>query len=118
MAPSGVRSPDDAPRPPGGGPGPGPAALAGGSPGGEEEAGAPQDGAGGGMSAKLGEAVRTIDKTLLTVTELVRQFPATAPDLRQVQDGLKAASTGLRAASRKVMGNPGQPEPPAPNIGG
>lgn len=70
------------------------------------------------MSAKLGEAVQTLQKTELTVTELARQFPAAAPSLRQAVDGLRAAGTGLRAALRQVMTNPGQPEPPAPNIGG
>lgn len=119
MAPPGLRSPDDAPRPPGAGsPGPGPATLAGGPPGGEEdEAGGP-GGGGGGMSGKLGEAVQQIMKTEVTVTEMARQFPAAAPALREAAEGLRTAGRGLRAALRQVMANPGQPEPPAPNIGG
>lgn len=70
------------------------------------------------MSGKLGEAVQQIMKTELTVTDLARQFPAAAPALRQAVDGLRAAGTGLRAALRQVITSPGQPEPPAPNIGG
>ena len=70
------------------------------------------------MSGKLGEAVQQIMKTELTVTDLARQFPAAAPALRQAVDGLRQAGTGLRAALRQVITSPGQPEPPAPNIGG
>lgn len=70
------------------------------------------------MAGKLGEAVQTLQKTELTVTELARQFPAAAPSLRQAAEGLRSAGTGLRAALRQVMTNPGQPEPQAPAIGG
>lgn len=70
------------------------------------------------MSAKLGEAVQQIMKTEMTVTDLARQFPAAAPALRTAAEGLRQAGTGLRAALRQVMTNPGQPEPPAPAIGG
>jgi transposase-like protein len=70
------------------------------------------------MSGKLGEAVQQIMKTEMAVTDLARQFPAAAPALRQAVDGLRQAGTGLRAALRQVMTQPGQPEPPAPNIGG
>lgn len=119
MSPGGVRSPDDAPSP--AGRGPSPSTLAGGGPGGGGEDASPSPGggeAGGGMSGKLGEAVQQIQKTELTVTELSRSFPAAAPALRQAVEGLRQAGTGLRAALRQVMVNPGQPEPPAPNIGG
>lgn len=70
------------------------------------------------MSGKLGEAVQVLMKTEATVKELVRQFPAAAPAFRTAIEGLRQAGTGLRAAFRQVSANPGQPEPPAPNIGG
>lgn len=118
MAPSGVRSPDDTPQPPGAGPGP--ATLAGAGPGGGGDDATPPAGGApdGGMGAKLGQAVQVIMKTELTVTDLARQFPAAAPSLRQAVDGLRQAGAGLRTALKQVMTNPGQPEPPAPNIGG
>lgn len=119
MAPSGVRSPDDTPST--AGRGPSPSTLAGGGPGGGGDDAAPPGGGepgGDGMSAKLGEAVQQLQKTELTMTEMSRQFPAAAPALRQVVDGLRQAGTGLRAALRQVMSNPGQPEPPSPAIGG
>ena len=118
MAPSGLRSPDDTPSPPQG-TAPGPATLAGigeGSPG---EPPTPEGGgAGGGMSAMLGSALQTVMKMELQMTQLARQFPAAAPSLDSAKEGLRQAVNGLRAATRQVMTSPGQPEPPAPNIGG
>lgn len=46
-----------------------------------------------------------------TMMDLAKQFPAAAPSLRN-------AATGLRAALRQIISNPGSPEPPAPAIGG
>lgn len=119
MAP-GLQSPSDTPAPPGG-TSPGPAQLAGmgGGGGAPGEAPTPEGGgAGGGMSAMLGQALQTIIKTELMMTQLARQFPAAAPSLNAAQEGLRAAIVGLRAATRQVMTSPGQPEPPAPAIGG
>ena len=120
--PSGLRSPDDTPRPPGG-TGPGPATLAGMAPGGEEggqgEPPTPQGGgAGGGMQGMLGTALQTIMKTEVMLTSMSRQFPAAAPSLLSAQEGIRQAVNGIRAALRQVLANPGQPEPPAPNLGG
>ena len=119
--PSGLRSPDDAPRPPGG-TAPGPAALAGMAPGGEggpEEAPTPEGGgAGGGMSGMLGTALQTVMKTEVMMTSMARQFPAAAPSLLSAQEGMRQAVNGIRAALRQIMTSPGQPEPPAPAIGG
>jgi hypothetical protein len=116
--PSGLNSPRDTNAGPGAGaPGPGPAQLAGGPGGPEPEE--PQTGQqGGGMSAKLGEAVQTLMKTETQITDLARQFPAAAPSFRQAVDGLRSAGVGLRAALRQVMTSPGAPEPPVPAIGG
>ena len=123
--PTGLRSPEDTPRPPGGAPGPGPAALAGGGPGGPGEEGAPPEaatpaggGPGGGMTAMLGQSVQQVMKTETMLTDMARQFPAAAPSFRRAVDGLRDASNALRAALRQLMTNPGQPEPPSPGIGG
>lgn len=120
--PTGLRSPDDTPNPPSGGAGPGPATLAGTVPGGEggpEEAPTPQGGgAGGGMQAMLGTALQTVMKTEVMLTPMARQFPAAAPSLLSAQEGVSQAVKGIRAALRQIMMSPGQPEPPAPNIGG
>jgi len=120
MAPSGLRSPDDTPSPPGG-TAPGPATLAG-MTGGEGSPGEPPTpeggGAGGGMTAMLGQALQTVMKMELQMTQLARQFPAAAPPLDSAREGLRQAVNGLRAATRQVMTSPGQPEPPAPTIGG
>lgn len=70
------------------------------------------------MSAQLGQAVQQIQQTELKMTELARQFPAAAASFRAASDGLRQAGTALRAALRQTMTNPGQPEPPAPAIGG
>ena len=119
--PTGLRSPDDTPRPPGG-TGPGPATLAGMAPGGEEgptEAATPQGGgAGGGMSGMLGTALQQVMKTEVMMTQMARQFPAAAPSLLSAQEGMRQAVNGIRAALRQILTSPGQPEPPAPNIGG
>ena len=120
--PTGLRSPDDTPRPPGG-TGPSPAQLAGAAPGGAE--GGPQEaptpeggGAGGGMQQMLGTALQTVMKTEAMLTPMARQFPAAAPSLLSAQEGIRQAINGIRAALRQIMMSPGQPEPPAPNIGG
>ena len=121
--PTGLRSPDDTPRPPGG-TGPGPATLAGMAPGGGEggpegEAATPEGGgAGGGMQKMLGTALQTVMKTEVMLTPMARQFPAAAPALLSAQEGMRQAVNGIRAALRQVLTNPGQPEPPPPNIGG
>lgn len=70
------------------------------------------------MSAMLGQAVQRVMQTELMLTDMARQFPAAAPSLRSAVDGLRQAGTALRAALRQIMTSPGQPEPPAPNIGG
>lgn len=118
-APTGLRSPDDTPNPPGG-TGPGPAALAGMAPGGGEpaEAATPQGGgAGGGMSGMLGQALQQVMKTEVQMAQMARQFPAAAPSLLAAQEGMRQAVNGIRAALRQILANPGQPEPPTPNIG-
>lgn len=119
--PTGLRSPDDTPSPPGG-TSPGPATLAGMAPGGgggPEEAATPQGGgAGGGMSGMLGTALQTVMKTEAMMTQMARQFPAAAPSLLSAQEGMRQAVNGIRAALRQILTSPGQPEPPAPNIGG
>src|SRR5215470_13904380 len=104
--PSGLRSPDDAPRPPGG-TAPGPATLAGMAPGGEGGPGEPPTpqggGAGGGMTAMLGTALQTVQKTELMMTQMARQFPAAAPSLLSAQQGIRQAVDGIRAALRQIM---------------
>ena len=120
MAPSGLRSPDDTPRSPAG-TGPGPAALAG-MAGAEERTGetpTPEGGGpGGGMTAMLGQGLQQVQQTEMMLGQMASQFPATAPALRRAQASLRDASEALRAALRTIMTNPGQPEPPAPAIGG
>lgn len=59
----------------------------------------------------LKQAVQIIRQTQSAVMDLARQFPAAASALRQVE-------TGLRAALRQIVANPGTPEPPSPAIGG
>ena len=66
----------------------------------------------------LGQAVQRIMQTELELADMARQFPAAAPSLRSAVDGLRQAGTALRAALRQIVTNPGQPEPPAPAIGG
>ena len=121
MAPSGLRSPDDAPRPPG--VGPGPSTLAGMTGGGAEgEPGAPPTpeggGAGGGMQAMLGKTLDTVQKMQIQLTQIARQFPAAGPSLTAAGNAIQEAVKPLQDALRQIMGNPGQPEPPAPAIGG
>jgi hypothetical protein len=70
------------------------------------------------MTAMLGQALQTVMKTEVTMTQLARQFPAAAPSLESARTGLRQAIDGLRAATRQIMTSPGQPEPPAPTIGG
>jgi hypothetical protein len=87
----------------------------------EDQPGSPTsqgEGQGGGMAGALNQGVQQVEQTEMMLTQLAQQFPATAPALRQAQKGLRSAAEALRAASRQVMTNPGQPEPPAPNIGG
>ena|SRR5215472_1296281 len=116
MAPSGLRSPDDTPTPGPAGTAPGPAALAGRAP---EEAATPEGGGpGGGMSAMLGQGLQQIMQTEMMLGQMASQFPASAPALRRAQAALRDATEALRAALRQIMTNPGQPEPPAPAIGG
>lgn len=119
MAPSGLRSPDDTPRPPGG-TSPGPATLAGtaGAEEGETPATPEGGGPGGGMSAMLGQGLQQVQQTEMMLGQMASQFPAAAPALRRAQTGLRDAGEALRAALRQIMTNPGQPEPPAPAIGG
>ena len=121
MAPSGLRSPDDTPNPPGG-TAPGPAALAGMAGGEGEEAPTPTPpggaGPGGGMTAILGAAYQTTQKMELQVIQLARQFPAASPSLQAASLNLREAGKNLRAASQQIMTSPAQPEPPAPSIGG
>ena len=124
MAPSGLQSPSDTPMPAGGSaPGPGPAQLAGMRPGGEggpeetpqpEQPGSPS----GGMTAMLGAALQTVQKTELQLTQLARQFPAAGSALGEARDAIRKAIDPLRAATRQILLNPGQPEPPAPSVGG
>lgn len=121
MAPSGLRSPDDTPRPPGG-TAPGPASLAGTA---GAEGDSPQNpatpeggGPGGGMSAMLGQGLQQVMQTEMMLGQLASQFPVSAPALRRAQTGLRDAGEALRAALRQIMTSPGQPEPPAPAIGG
>lgn len=70
------------------------------------------------MSAMLGQAVQRVMQTELMLTDMARQFPAAAPSLRSAVEGLRQAGSGLRAALRQIVTNPGQPEPPAPALGG
>lgn len=85
----------------------------------QQEAATPQGGgAGGGMSGMLGTALQTVMKTEVMMTQMARQFPAAAPSLLSAQEGMRTAVSGIRAALRQILASPGQPEPPAPNIGG
>lgn len=70
------------------------------------------------MNAMLGTALQTVMKTEAMMTSMAKQFPAAAPSLLAAQNGMRAAIDGIRAALRQIMTSPGQPEPPAPNIGG
>lgn len=116
----GLNSPSDTPTPgpAGTSPGPGPATLAGAPPESSEPA-TPQTGQqGGGMAGMLTMAQQTLMKMEAMVNDLSRQFPAAAPSLQQAVEGLRAAGSGFRAALRQINISPGQPEPPAPAIGG
>lgn len=106
MAPSpgGVRSPDDAPRPPIGMTA-GPSALAGMA--GEDTTPSPDQGPG----TMQQQGVQQLRQTQMMLTELSRRFPVAATSLNQ-------ANINITAALRQIDTNPGQPEPPAPNIGG
>jgi hypothetical protein len=59
----------------------------------------------------LRQAVQQLRQGEMMTLEMAKQFPSAAQPLRQ-------ASTALRAALRQIIANPGQPEPPAPGIGG
>lgn len=114
----GLQSPSDTPT---GGPdpGPGPATLAGMTPGGQGEPPSPQGGgAGGGMTKMLGTAMQTLKQSEMMMTQMARQFPAASPSLLSAQEGIRQAVKGIQAALGQIMTSPGQPEPPAPAIGG
>ena len=119
-APSGLRSPDDTPSPPGG-TAPGPATLAG-TAGAADRTGqtpTPEGGGpGGGMSQMLGQGLQQVQQTEMMMGQLASQFPAASPPLRRAQAALSDAAEALRAAMKQIMTNPGQPEPPSPAIGG
>jgi hypothetical protein len=66
----------------------------------------------------LGKALNTIQEAEITMTQMARQFPAASPSLLDAQKGIRQAVTGIKAALRQIMTSPGQPEPPAPAIGG
>jgi hypothetical protein len=59
----------------------------------------------------LKQAVQRVRQIQVELMDLARQFPAAASSLR-------ASTTGLRAALRQIIANPGSPEPPTPNVGG
>jgi len=119
-AAAGLRSPDDTPNPPTG-TGPGPATLAG-MAGGEGEPGeapTPEGGGpAGGMSEMLGQGLQQARQTEMMLGQMASQFPAAAPALRRAQTALGDAGKAIRAALQQMIKNPGQPEPPAPAIGG
>ena len=66
----------------------------------------------------LGTALQTVQKAEVMLTPMARQFPAAAPSLLAAQEGMRQAINGIQAALKQIMTSPGQPEPPAPNIGG
>lgn len=66
----------------------------------------------------LGQGLQQVQQTEMMLGQMASQFPATAPALRRAQTALTQAAEALRAALKQIMTNPGQPEPPAPNIGG
>ena len=120
-SPSGLRSPDDTPRPPGGAPGPGPATLAGmqtGQPDPDDAATPEGGGPGGGMRTMLGQAIQQVEQTEMMLQDLSRQLPAALLPFRKAVESLRQAGAALRAAEEQIVTNPGQPEPPAPAIGG
>jgi hypothetical protein len=59
----------------------------------------------------LQQAVQQLRQSEMMLIAMGQQFPAAASALRQ-------ASSAIRAALRQIIANPGQPEPPAPAIGG
>jgi hypothetical protein len=59
----------------------------------------------------LKQAVQQVRQIQMQVMDMAKQFPAASGALRSV-------ATGLRAALRDIIANPGAPEPPAPSIGG
>src|ERR1035437_6284101 len=74
------------------------------TPGGEDSGGA-------GGASPLKEAIQKLRSAEMDMMEMAGRFPAAASPLRQ-------ATTGIRAALRAIITNPGQPEPQAPSIGG
>lgn len=70
------------------------------------------------MSSMLGQGLQQVMQTEMMLGQMASQFPATAPALRRAQAALRDGAEALRAALKQIMTNPGQPEPPAPNIGG
>jgi hypothetical protein len=93
------------------------AGMAGG--GGEDEnAGGGEPTPGGGMAAMMGQAVSKIRETEMTLQQLARQFPGSAPALREAQTLISRAVIALNTALKQVITQPGQPEPPAPALGG
>ena len=59
----------------------------------------------------LRQAVEQLRQAEVMTMGMAQQFPSAAAALRQ-------AGAGIRAALRQIIANPGQPEPPAPPIGG
>jgi hypothetical protein len=59
----------------------------------------------------LKQAVQSVRQIQVQIMDLAKQFPAASSSLR-------TAATGLRAALRQIVANPGSPEPPSPSIGG
>ena len=104
--PGGLRSPDELPQQAPTGAGPGPATLAGMRP--TEEEGVP---ATPGPGTAMEQAISQLEKHMMELGQMTALFPAAVGPLRE-------AARSIRAAIRQIKGNPGQPEPPRPNIGG
>lgn len=71
----------------------------------------PPDSAQPNSNEGLKQVTQQVRQLLVTTMDLARQFPAAAPAFRK-------ATEGLRAGLKQIISNPGQPEPPAPDIGG
>jgi len=76
-----------------------------------DETGAPDQGPAGGPASMLRQAVTQLRQSEMLLLDMTKQFPAASKALTQ-------ATSGIRAALRQIITNPGMPEPPAPNIGG
>lgn len=89
-------------------PGASPSTLA----GADTDAAASTNGGAPGQSDEgLKQAVQSVRQIQVQLMDLARQFPSAASSLR-------SSATGLRAALRQIIANPGSPEPPSPNVGG